>query len=189
MARHGRTAWNAQGRFQGMGDPPLDEEGERQASTLAAALAALRPVSVTSSDLQRARRTAEAVAAACGVALSCDPGLREVDLGGWEGLTRPEVEARFPDEYRRWRAGEDVRRGGGETRAEAARRFAAVLARIAGATPAGATAVVVAHGVVIQAALDLMASGGRLRAHDLPAEAPHLGHGEWMAIEVEPPVG
>ncbi|WP_262320489.1 histidine phosphatase family protein [Acidiferrimicrobium sp. IK] len=189
VARHGRTAWNAAGRFQGMGDPPLDEVGEAQAAVLGAELAPLRPRWVASSDLQRAARTGEVVAAACGVDLRVDAGLREVDLGAWEGLTRTEVEARYPDEYRRWSAGEDVRRGGGETRAEAAARFVASLLALAAPLHPGDTGVVVAHGIVIQAALDAMCAAGLLASPDLSAGAPHLGNGAWLALEIAAPVG
>jgi glucosyl-3-phosphoglycerate phosphatase len=190
VVRHGRTEWNATGRFQGMGDPPLDQVGEHQAAALAVELAPMRPSAVVSSDLRRARCTAAAVAAATGLDVEVDAGLREVDLGTWEGLTRDEAEAAYPDEYRRWRDGEDIRRGGGETVAEAGSRAAAALLGLAGrAAPGDGPMVVVTHGIVLQAALDALHRDGSMAAPDLSAGAPHLGNAEWMAVELtgDPP--
>ncbi|MCU1617498.1 MAG: hypothetical protein JWO98_5038, partial [Frankiales bacterium] len=93
--RHGRTEWNATGRFQGQLDPPLDDEGRAQASRIAPQLlaAALGPAStvVVSSDLTRAAETATALTEILGVPVRLDPRLREQGLGCWEGMTRDEV--------------------------------------------------------------------------------------------------
>lgn len=172
-----------------MADPPLDEVGEMQATTLTAAMVPLRPLWVVSSDLQRARRTASIVASACGVEVVTDPAFREVDVGTWEGLTPSEVAARLPDEHRRWLAGEDVRRGGGETLAEAVDRFVAALVRVGATLPPPATGVVIAHGIVLQGALEVMARSGMLLDPDLTGGAPHLDNGAWLALEVRTPVG
>jgi len=91
LLRHGRTAHNATGRIQGQLDVPLDEVGEAQAVVVAGALAEAVPHAVVSSDLARARRTAEAVAARAGVPLVLDVRLREISLGAWEGLTSEEA--------------------------------------------------------------------------------------------------
>jgi len=100
LIRHAQTAWNADGRWQGSIDIPLDEFGHQQAQALASHLAA-RPVgSVYSSDLLRARQTAEPVAAALGLAVQTDPRLREMNLGIFEGLTRSEILQRYPQELR-----------------------------------------------------------------------------------------
>lgn len=183
VARHGRTSWNAAGRFQGHGDPPLDEVGEEQARALAAALAVLDPPVVVTSDLRRARQTAEMVAGACGADLVVDPALREMDLGTWEALTPAEVEDRFPEEYRRWRAGEDVARGGGETRVEAASRVTPVLLALAASAAPGRPPVVVAHGLVLQAAMAALAGAGALPAS--AAGAAHLGNAEWVELDLD----
>lgn len=181
VARHGQTAWNATGRFQGQGDPPLDATGRRQARRLAAALAPLTPAAVTSSDLRRARQTAEAVAEACGLTVSTHTGLREVDLGGWQGLDHLQAAKGFPDEYRAWREGNDVRRGGGETEAEAGRRAAEVMAARIDASEPGSTLVVVAHGLVLRRALGLLAASETLRLDGSP---PHLANGDWLAFDL-----
>ena len=118
VLRHGRTTWNAQNRYQGQADPPLDEVGIAQAGAAAALLATFAPDLIITSDLQRASATAAALEAATGLVAVRDPRLRERSLGHWEGLTRDEVEVRFPEEFAQWRAGRNVARRGGETRDE-----------------------------------------------------------------------
>ncbi len=122
LLRHGRTAWNAQRRFQGQADPPLDEVGRAQAYEVSAMIAALEPAVLVSSDAQRAMHTAEVVAEACGLPVLTDARFRERSLGHWEGLTRDEVEQRYPDEFADWVAGRDVSRRGGESRLAVAAR-------------------------------------------------------------------
>jgi broad specificity phosphatase PhoE len=130
LLRHGRTAWNAERRFQGQADPPLDEVGRAQAYEVGAMVLALGPARIVSSDLQRAYVTAQIVADACGLPLTSDPRFRERSLGHWEGLTREDVEERYPDEFADWLAGRDVSRRGGETRAEVATRARAAYNEI-----------------------------------------------------------
>jgi len=116
---------------------------------LARRLADIELDAVYSSDLRRARETAQAVAEAQEVGLIQLPELREVNVGSWEGLTREEAETRFPDGFRRWRAGatgwED-----GETYAEMARRVLAAVGRIASDNEGGRV-LIVSHGGPIRA--------------------------------------
>ena len=132
LLRHGRTAWNAQRRFQGQADPPLDEIGRAQAYEVAAFVAALRPQLLVSSDAARAMQTAELIGAATGLAVRAEPRLRERSLGHWEGLTRDEVATRYPDEFADWIAGRDVSRRGGESRDEVASRALAAVHALPG---------------------------------------------------------
>ena len=126
LLRHGRTAWNAERRFQGQADPPLDDVGVAQAYVVADLIAALQPDVVVSSDASRAMQTAVPVAERIGLDVLPDARLRERSLGHWEGLTRDEVAARYPDEFADWIAGRDVSRRGGEKCADvAARAYAA----------------------------------------------------------------
>jgi broad specificity phosphatase PhoE len=125
LARHGETEWNRIGRYQGWADPPLNETGRTQARTLAEQLGSTPFDAVYSSDLRRARETAEIVAHPHGMPVLVEPGLREVNVGAWSGLTRTEVEQRFP-------GGE---RPGGETREQHAARVLAAAERIARAHP------------------------------------------------------
>jgi probable phosphoglycerate mutase len=144
--RHGRTEWNATGRFQGQLDPPLDEEGRRQAVRVAPDLVAsglsAEDVVVVSSDLSRAAETAATLTALLGVPLRLDPRLREHGLGSWEGLTRHEVAERYPEQYADWLAGRQVRGRGGEDPAQVAERALAAVADL----PQVGVAVLVTHG-------------------------------------------
>ncbi len=144
--RHGRTAWNDEGRFQGHLDTPLDAVGHRQASAAAAALASLGPVAVVSSDLARARDTASYLASLMSLPLGLDARLREIDVGEWGGLSRAEVEARFPSTYAAWLTGADVRREGGETGAEVTERALAAVSSALSAAPGGGPVVLCSHG-------------------------------------------
>jgi broad specificity phosphatase PhoE len=95
LVRHGQSEWNAQGRWQGQADPPLTDLGRDQARHAARALGAVDLVAA--SDLQRAAETAAILAAELGVGpVLVDPGLRERDAGAWSGLTRAEVDERYP---------------------------------------------------------------------------------------------
>ena len=141
--RHGRTEYNDTGRFQGHLDTALDAVGHAQARTAAAYLARLAPARVVTSDLARAADTAAYLGKLASLPVEADPRLREVDVGEWSGLSRGEIEERFPDDYAAWMRGEDVRRGGGETSPEVvARALAAVSERL----PADGPVVVCTHG-------------------------------------------
>jgi glucosyl-3-phosphoglycerate phosphatase len=144
--RHGRTEWNAAGRFQGQLDPPLDATGQKGAAAAAARLVAvgLRPdgAVVVSSDLDRTVQTATALTDLLGVPLRRDARLREHGMGCWEGLTRAEVAERYPQQYADWTAGRPVRGRGGEDPAAVAERALAALVDL----PEASVAVVVTHG-------------------------------------------
>jgi glucosyl-3-phosphoglycerate phosphatase len=184
LLRHGRTAHNADGVIQGQLDIPLDDAGRRQAQAVAAVLAGSTPAVLLSSDLARAAATAECVTDTTGVGCRLDARLRELDLGGWQGLTSEQARARFPQEWADWRAGRDVPRGGGETYAAAGKRAAVCVREHLGEVPAGGTLLAVTHGGTARAALGVLleldaASWGRL--------AP-LGNTCWSTL-VEAPWG
>jgi probable phosphoglycerate mutase len=150
--RHARTEWNSNRRFQGHADISLDDIGRDQAERAARMLASLEPAAIVSSDLIRAADTAEALARLTGVPVTLDAGLREFDVGTWQGLTTSEIKERFAKDYTAWRHGEPVRRGGGELDAEVAERSAAAIERAAEA----GTLVVVSHGGAIRVAIGYM---------------------------------
>jgi probable phosphoglycerate mutase len=151
LLRHGETAWNALRRMQGHADAALNDTGRAQARASAGRLAGSGLARIVSSDLVRARDTAEAVARAAGLAVEADPRFREQGLGDWQGLTFREARARDPEVAARFAARDpQARPPGGETRAEMqARAWEALEAHAAPGSP-GAL-LVVAHGGVVQA--------------------------------------
>ena len=140
LARHGETDWNRDGIWQGWADPPLNETGRAQARALAEQLRSVPFDAVYSSDLRRAHETAEIVAAPHAVPVVADAGLREIDIGSWSGLTRAEIDERFP-------TGE---RPDGETRDQHAARVLDAVERIARANP-GRRILLVTHGGTMRA--------------------------------------
>ncbi len=142
--RHGQTPWNAEGRFQGQTDIPLDEIGVQQAESAARRLAALRPDAIISSDLARAMSTASPLARLTGLPVVPDKELRERHGGAWEGLTDSEIRSRYPAEHATWQP------PGGETSATVAERAGTAMARIAGQLTAGSLVVVVSHGAALR---------------------------------------
>jgi broad specificity phosphatase PhoE len=151
--RHGRTMWNAEHRFQGQMDVPLDETGHAQAARAATELALLRPDVIIASDLERARVTAGYLSDLSGVPITTDADLRETYAGEWQGLTRGQIQERFADELARWSSGSDIRPGGGETRIEVAARMVTAVGRGLALTPREGTLVVATHGGSARAAI------------------------------------
>ncbi len=144
--RHGRTGWNLSKRFQGSTDVPLDDVGRAQAARAARMLATLEPDLIISSDLSRARETADILAGFTDCDVLIDPSLRETYAGGWEGLTDVEIRAQFADEWAAGRRGEVIRRGGGELDDEVVARVTAAIERALEKIPPTGTLVVVSHG-------------------------------------------
>lgn len=181
VVRHGQTAWNASGRSQGWAPVGLDETGREQAAVCAITLRDLvpPPVLLVSSDLPRAFETASYIGPALDVSYSVTPALREVDVGAWQGLTDNQIRQAYPDAYRRWMSGEDVRRGGAETYAEAGRRVAAYVKTLMAVTKPFVSIVVVGHGKSLQWGLDQLAGEGLI---DLPGGAPHLRNAEYLSV-------
>jgi len=159
--RHGQTDYNAQRRFQGQTDVPLNAVGVSQAQRAARHLAALRPAAIFSSDLSRATATAAALAGLAGLPAALDKDLRERYGGEWEGLTDTEISQRYPDAFATWTP------PGGETSEAVADRASAALERIADGLDNGAVAVAVSHG----AALSL----GMARLLGMPPELRTIG--------------
>lgn len=156
LIRHGETAWNAVKRLQGFCDVPLNEEGVRQAESLAAALQTERVAAVYASDLQRAQQTAAAIARSGGLTVQTDADLRERCFGAFEGLLYAEIGARYPQAYAAWQARDaDACLPDGRHAAETLRVFSARalggIARIA-ARHVGGRIAIVSHGGVLECA-------------------------------------
>jgi probable phosphoglycerate mutase len=95
LTRHGQSAWNAEGRWQGQADPPLSELGRAQARAAGTIVGSFD--AVIASDLERACATAQIIAEGTGIGpVLVDARLRERNAGEFQGLTRPEIEERFP---------------------------------------------------------------------------------------------
>jgi probable phosphoglycerate mutase len=155
LLRHAQSVWNATGRWQGWADPPLSADGEQQARQAAARLADDDPFDlVVSSDLIRARRTAELLVETLGWAAphAIETGLREYDVGDWSGCTREEIEDRWPGEIGRFGRGELAAPPGGEDRARFDARVVAAGQRVGEAAQAAVAprVIVVAHGGVVR---------------------------------------
>lgn len=151
LIRHGQSVWNAARRWQGHSDIPLSDLGREQANEAAASLADEDLAALYASDLKRAFATAQIVGAPHDLIPIPDPRLRELDIGEWGGLTRSEIEARWPSELEAFNAdAPHSRPTGGETLTELQGRVGEALGEIA-ARHLGATVVVVAHGGVLGA--------------------------------------
>lgn len=173
LVRHGQSTWNAERRWQGWADAPLSELGERQALDAAGHLGNAGLTRVASSDLRRARRTAELIAGSLGlgdVAVVAD--LRERDVGRYQGHTAEELRVMFPEDF-----APDGRRLGyadGENDDALCARVVPALVELA-ARLAGEVVLVVSHGGVIRAL------ERRLGLPETAGGIPNLG-GRWFDV-------
>lgn len=168
LVRHGESTWNADGRWQGQADPPLSALGERQAEAGVAGFTEAVDA-VWTSDLARAARTAELLATGLGLAPPhADARLRERDVGEWSGLTRSEIEERWPGALAERRSP-----SGWEDDDRLAQRALAALRELASTAP-GTTIVVVTHGGVIRTIERHLGAE--------PEPVPNLS-GRWLAAD------
>jgi broad specificity phosphatase PhoE len=164
LVRHGETDWNRDGRWQGHSDTSLNDLGRRQALELAEELD--RVDVVYSSDLARARETAEILAERLDLEVRVDERLRERSFGAWEGLTTAEIERDFAEAHGRWRSGE----AGGADDAEPfdafGRRVGEFVEEVLGRHP-DETVLVVGHGGSIRVIHALATGRDYVRDHRL----------------------
>lgn len=155
LARHGETDDNREPiRVQGFTDTPLNDTGRRQAQELAGRVADRGFRSLWSSDLSRARETAEIVGRRIDLKPRLDARLREASRGRWEGSRFIDIEREDPDGYAAWRrAGAEFRFPGGESLLEQQQRVSAALDDIA--EQRELPALVVCHGGSIRVVLCL----------------------------------
>ncbi len=172
--RHGQTTWNAEHRFQGQTDIPLDETGEAQAEYAARRLATLGPHVIFASDLSRAQQTAAPLSRLTGLQVIPDKQLRERFGGDWEGLSDQEIRERYPAERATWNP------PNGEATAAVADRMSNALIRIAGTLDHGQLAVVVSHGAALRLGIE--------RVLGLPAQGVSilgpLGNCSWSVLSL-----
>ncbi|MDQ4492331.1 histidine phosphatase family protein [Sinomonas sp. ASV486] len=182
--RHGRTDWNAAGRFQGQIDVPLNEEGRQQAAEAALRLASLSPDAIVCSDLARARTTADALASVTGLPAKVDAGLRETNAGNWQGHTFDAIRTMDPDALHLWEDGDvHTAAGGAETRLDVASRVHQAVDRALGDVAADGTLVVVSHGGAIRVGLAHLLG----LPHDLWGALSGLSNCSWSILEERRP--
>jgi broad specificity phosphatase PhoE len=151
LMRHGETVWNAERRLQGHADAPLSPRGIDQARRAAKFFAdGPAPGLIVSSDLSRARHTAELLGFAD---FATDARLREMDLGGWTGRWIEEIEASNRGAYRNWRHGSYTPPGGEGWRPFRERVGAAIGEAV---DRSDGDVVIVAHEGVVRAACDVL---------------------------------
>lgn len=161
--RHGETAWNVDSRIQGHLDIPLNDRGLWQAQQLARALADEPVAAIYTSDLLRARATAQAVADATGAPLTPERNLRERSFGALEGRTFAEIENELPELALRWRKRDPhFAPEGGESLIALRERIADTVHRLA-SLHTGEQMVLVAHGGVLDV-LYRLATGQEIQA-------------------------
>lgn len=151
LVRHGQTNWNLEGRYQGSRDIGLNENGQQQASAIAEGLKDVRFEAIYSSPLQRARRTAEWIAAKneLNPLVQIDPRLVEVDLGEWEGKLFDDIQRQYPEEIQERKTNPlHARPPKGETALEVAQRMAEAADEISERHPQGPV-LLVSHGLAL----------------------------------------
>lgn len=166
--------------MQGHTDVPLDAVGHRQSAAAAAALAALSPEVLWSSELSRARETASYVERATGLSAVLDPRLREFDVGVRAGMTLEEFATVYPAEYAAWRAGEEQPVvAGAETSSTVAARVVPALRELAASLPEGALGIAVMHGAAARVALGALVGW----PPEVLRTVRGLGNGAWAVLE------
>lgn len=149
LIRHGETDWNAEGRWQGQIDVPLNQNGKSHARRLVDELAGSGIQAIYSSDLSRALETARPFANAFGLPIRIDRRLREINQGEWQGLLVTEIQARYAELFHSRMANPNtVSPPGGETVIQVEERVYQALDDILRRHP-GETVAIVAHGFVI----------------------------------------
>jgi alpha-ribazole phosphatase len=149
LIRHGETDWNVDGRWQGHADIPLNERGRAQAERIAQSLSGVEFAAIYSSDLARARQTAEVLSQVVRLPVQTDARLREIDQGAWQGLKLVEIEAQYAEAFHRRRQSPlTVAPPGGETVMQVRTRVLAAIQDILSAHPCQ-TVAVVSHGFAL----------------------------------------
>lgn len=157
FVRHGRTAWNAERRFQGQTDIPLDPIGQAQAQALALHLRSESFQLALASDLTRARMTAAAICEERGLSLTLEAELREMHFGEWEGLTWDEIVARWPELANRAETNpRTYTPAGGESWDALSERVSRVIERVTAQLGPDDRALLVSHAGVMHAVVRVM---------------------------------
>jgi probable phosphoglycerate mutase len=181
VMRHGETDWNLAGRFQGHTDIPINATGVQQVERAAQWLAREPIAHVVSSDLSRARQSAEPAAGLLGTTVATDPALRERSYGLLEGLTWTEIEAQHPEIHRQLRSSpHHVPIPGGESPDELKARTWPAFWQVARRSTDTHAALLVSHGGVIRSWL-LDVVGPERAPRPVPNATPYRFWVTWDA--------
>ena len=191
LVRHGATDWNLQGRCQGSTDRDLSDVGIRQAEHLATLLSNEEIHAIYSSNLRRARQTAELISQPRNLSVMIEDNVRELDHGELEGLTFNEIKSAHAEFLARWRSiPAEIRVPGGERLADVAERAWNGLTRIVRCHQEAESIVVVSHNFPI---LGIVCRVTRTHLNDYrafhidPCSLTRLrydGNGDWQVTQV-----
>lgn len=189
LVRHAETAWNRERRYQGQRDIPLSTQGESDVASVRERLLKrvhlfdLSKTAVVTSDLLRAKRTAELLFGMPGRIIADEPGLREYHYGVFEGLTRQEIQAKYPTEFVRWHHDEaiDFAPPGGESRAQVRVRVEAAIDKWLLTHP-HPNLVVVTHGGVLRQLLRKVREHAVGDSYDPPTQ---INYGNLAVHQIE----
>lgn len=179
LVRHGLSEWNLVGRWQGWADVRLAAEGEAQVLQARPAVAGLGVTAIVHSGMLRTERTAELLAEGLDLPpIEVEPGLKEYDVGDWCGLTRPEIEERWPGALEAWFEGCLPATPGGESREAFAGRLVDAVHHVALTHPGG-TVLCVSHGGSVGALQRVLSEDG--------ARGPRIANlsGRWVHVDWE----
>ncbi len=182
LVRHGETAWNVDGRYQGQADVPLNAAGRRQAARVAERLADASLRAIYASDLKRAWETAELVACHHDAPLQADVRLREFDLGAWQGRTYQQIAERDPERLAAWNADRVTQSPpGGETLAQLAARVAALLEELH-TTHSEGTIALISHGGTLRVLLCVVLGYPLKRYWQFEVDNTAIAEIEWREL-------
>ncbi len=207
LVRHGETAANVEGLWQGrQGDDPLNGRGRAQSLAAAEALAGSGASALYASDLQRAQETARIIAERLSLPVQTHPGLREYDFGDMEGATNSEGLAQWRTLVDQWRTDPSAKPRGGESASEFTQRVGAALHEIIGQHPSERV-IVVAHGGSLSVGLSVLVgepdnwrdyqmtncgisivqlgTDPRLLVFDETSHLEHIGTTDWVGPDVK----
>lgn len=154
LVRHGETAWNAKGKFQGQARVGLNEIGFQQARQIARAIASMRPTALYSSPLPRTLMTAEEISREVCIPVEPLDGIQEANLGELEGITGQEMRANYSQVYAAWRKDpSEVVFPGGESMRQLRERAWRAILYIQKAHSVGGLVVAVSHNFAIRSIL------------------------------------
>jgi len=187
LIRHGETDWNVEGRWQGQAEsaPPLNETGQRQSHAIAQQLAGNEFAAIYSSDLLRARQTAEIIASRLGLPIQFESRLREINQGKWEGMLGRDIATQYPLEWAdRERDPIYASPPDGESAADVATRVWAAADAIATHYPTG-NVIIVSHGFALATLICKVRDLPLARAFGLIPDNAHPEIVAWDSASME----